>query len=318
MESVRDNLTGLSKTAQDLILGSWSSGTTKNYNVYIREWSNFLAINNISADRAINDVMVGIEFLSYLFEHKKFKYSAINSARSALSVFINTGNHLTFGKQDLVVKFMKGVFRQRPSLPKYTVTYDAEVVLNHLALMPRTMTLKQVTHKVATLLCFLTGQRNQTINELDIDFMHAGSDGLVFYIPTILKTTTPRSHQEPLVLKSYPDNPALCIVLHINLYIAATQNVRKSKKLLLSYVPPYGPVTTSTVSRWVKQTLGEAGINIHTFSAHSTRSSSSSAAKAKGLSVNEIRKAAGWKGTSTFATFYDKPIIKNFGETILM
>ena len=225
MESVRDRLTELSKTPQDLILGSWSGGTIKNYDVYIREWSNFLAINNISVNRAMNDVKLGIEFLVYLFNQKELKYSGINSARSALSAFINTGNHLTFGKQELVVKLMKGVFRERPSLlPKYTVTYDADVVLKYLAAMPRTMTLKQITYKVATLLCFLTGQRNQTINVLDINFMHEDTDRIVFYLPIILKTTTSRKHLDPLILKRYPDNPALCIVLHIQLYIATVSS----------------------------------------------------------------------------------------------
>ena len=224
-------------------------------------------------------------------------------------------------KQDVVSRFMKGVFRLRPSLPKYTVTYDPDIVLDYLRTVTD-MTLKSLTLKLTTLLCFLTGQRNQTINSLDIDYMHdeetEDADRIVFYIPKIVKTTTRSSHIQPLELKAYDCDEALCVVTHIRLYLNVTKEVRKHSNLLLSYVAPHNPVKASTTARWIKETLSNAGVNTTTFSAHSTRHSSTSSAKVKGLSVSDIRKAAGWKPGSTFARFYDRPIVDtNFGETIL-
>ena len=57
-----------------------------------------------------------------------------------------------------------------------------------------------------------------------------------------------------------------------------------------------------------------AGIDTAIFTAHSTRTASTSCAKAKGLPSHVIMEAAGWHSESTFAKFYNKCIIKeNFG-----
>ena len=63
--------------------------------------------------------------------------------------------------------------------------------------------------------------------------------------------------------------------------------------------------------------LGKAGTDIENYSSHSTRSASTSKIKIKGLSLSEINKASGWKETSTFRRFYDKPIFKTFGDLVI-
>ena len=63
--------------------------------------------------------------------------------------------------------------------------------------------------------------------------------------------------------------------------------------------------------------LAKAGIDIEKYSSHSTRSVSTSKAKIKGQSLSEINKAAGWKETSTFRRFYDKPVFKTFGHLVI-
>ena len=55
--------------------------------------------------------------------------------------------------------------------------------------------------------------------------------------------------------------------------------MRKTNKLCISYVKPYGAVTRSTISRWLKSLMSSAGIDISKYSAHSIRS----AAASKGL-----------------------------------
>ena len=56
-----------------------------------------------------------------------------------------------------------------------------------------------------------------------------------------------------------------------------------------------------------------------TESAHSTRSASTSAAKANSVSVDTIMKSAGWTHESTFAKYYYKPVVaeNNFGMELL-
>ena len=111
-------------------MNSWSQGTKKGYESYLKEWVLYCNTKDIPIETAMYSTNVAIDFLTYLFRVKKLGYSAVNTARSALSTIITTGNDFTFGKQPLVCRLLKGMFRERPSLPRYTVTYDANIVLN--------------------------------------------------------------------------------------------------------------------------------------------------------------------------------------------
>ena len=65
--------------------------------------------------------------------------------------------------------------------------------------------------------------------------------------------------------------------------------------------------------------LGKAGIDTSIFSAHSTRSASTSCAKAEQISLDTTMKSAGWSNESTFQKFYNVPIVsrENFGYELL-
>jgi len=77
-------------------------------------------------------VQVGAEFLAKLFKENTIGYSAINTARSALSAIITPINGIPFGRQPLIQRLMRGVFKQRPSLPKYTVTFDVKTMFDFI------------------------------------------------------------------------------------------------------------------------------------------------------------------------------------------
>ena len=49
--------------------------------------------------------------------------SAVSSARSALSSLIKPFHGITFGKDLLVNRFLRGVFNIRPALPPYITTW---------------------------------------------------------------------------------------------------------------------------------------------------------------------------------------------------
>ena len=59
-------------------------------------------------------------------------YSGINTARSALSSVLKPVDGMTFGAQESVKRFLKGVYEARPSNPRYTETWDVSKVLNYL------------------------------------------------------------------------------------------------------------------------------------------------------------------------------------------
>ena len=123
----------------------------------------------------------------------------------------------------------------------------------------------------------------------------------------------------PIELRSYPTGIRLCPVTNLKFYILSrTASIHKSSKLLLSYIKPYKPVSNSTIGRWVKSTLLESGIDTNTFSAHSSRTASSSYGFSSGLPLKDILKAGGWSNAETFAKHYNKPVSDpNFGHNIL-
>ena len=136
-----------------------------------------------------------------------------------------------------------------------------------------------------------------------------------FFIKRPMKTTKPGFHQSPIVFSEYPSNRKICIVTTITHYLEIRKDLGTTDQLIVSYKKPHKAVTTSTISRWCKVILGKAGIDIGKYSSHSTRSACTrSKAKIKGLSLSETNKAAGWKETSTFRRFYDKPIFKTIGD----
>ena len=51
-----------------------------------------------------------------------------------------------------------------------------------------------------------------------------------------------------------------------------------------------------------------AGIDTNIFKPHSTRSASTSAAKAANVPIQEIMTIAGWRSDSVFAKFYNRPV----------
>ena len=152
--------------------------------------------------------------------------------------------------------------------------------------------------------------------------MHKDPQRYTFYIPTVLKMTSLTFHQEPLEFEAFPDNNKLCVINCINEYLHRTELIRENiegenKQLILSYAYPHGAVKSATLARYVKSFLGEAGVDLTVFTAHSMRSASTSKANNMGLSLKDINKAAGWRNTSTFRRFYKFPVKQNLGTVLL-
>ena len=161
----------------------------------------------------------------YLHDIKHEKYPSVAGARSALSAFLPEREGVSFGKNAIVSRTLKGIFRARPSLPKHTMVYDTNIILKYMAwLAPNDMLLLQeLTKKLVTLLCILSGQRAQSIANLNLGFMHHTSDMYTFYIPEILKTTTPTFHQTPLEFDAFEEDKRLCAVDCLDEYIERTK-----------------------------------------------------------------------------------------------
>ena len=71
---------------------------------------------------------------------------------------------------------------------------------------------------------------------------------------------------------------------------------------------------STTIARYVKLFLGQVDIDVTVFSAHSTRSASTSKGNNLSLTIDDIHKAGGWKRNSTFRKYFKLSIHKSVGN----
>ena len=137
----------------------------------------------------MNDVL---KFLQS-FYNKELSYSTIKTARSALSNYLMgatfSGTNYTMTNHPFIVRYMKGVFNSRKPSPRYSETWDVNVVLNYMALLCPLDKLSQKEHslKLVVLLALTSGQRCQTLKFLDIISIKKTQDYYIFHLNEHIK-----------------------------------------------------------------------------------------------------------------------------------
>ena len=260
------------------------------------------------------------DFLSSLFD-RGLSYSAINTARSAISN-IAMIDLKPVGEHRIVKRFMKGIFNLRPSLQKNSVTWDPQLLLNHIkTLSPVTfLSLKDLTFKFVALLWLLSGQRGQSILLISLKNLTVDDRHIKIRFGDILKTTRPGFHQKEITIKAFEPDRRLCIVTVAKAYLEETKRIRGTEmQLFISFQKPHKAVSRETISRWIPSVMLDAGLDVNIFSPHSLRAASSSKVRKAKVPINTILETAGWTRESTFRQFYDKPIKEQgqFGVALL-
>lgn len=71
----------------------------------------------------------------------------------------------TFSKDPKVSRLVKGIFKLRPSLPKYVATSNPEIILNFIDQLPanKELMLEISRKELWTLLCLLSEQSTQSL-----------------------------------------------------------------------------------------------------------------------------------------------------------
>ena len=309
---------GISQSATNLLLASWRGGTKKQYDVYIKKWTKFCAERQ--ADQFLPLVVDVLDFLTELYE-KGFTYSAINTARSALSSFVQLDDGSSVGKNPLISRLLKGVFQSRAPKPKYSEVWDVQIVLSYLKTLHPvdSLRLKDLSFKFLMLLLLVSGQRGQTIHMLDLNDMIVSDNGFTFVIVNHLKQSRPGYQNPQLKLVPFEDS-SLCVVTTCKEYLKRTKSLRGNQsKLFISYVKPFKEVSRDTLTRWVRQVMAQSGLDVAKFSPHSTRAASVSAAHRASVNLDDILKTAGWSSECCFAKYYNKPIVtaSSFANAVL-
>ena len=162
----------VSNSVKDIMMASWVPASKAQYEGAIKKWMSYCNQYDIHPLEAT--VEEGAEFLAHLFNTSKLKYSSMNTHRSALSALLNLKQGVTFGKHPLVCRLLRGMYKKRASIPRYTVTYDINIVLGYInSTVPNgDNSLETITKKLTTLMCILSGHRAQTMGILSLEYMH--------------------------------------------------------------------------------------------------------------------------------------------------
>ena len=315
---------GFSKDSIDIISASWRESTSRQYQYAWKLWATWCLSNDLDPlNSSVQDVL---NFLSIQFKSGK-SYSILNTYRSSISSIHSKVNNTPIGQHELVIRFFKGLANLRPSIPRYSVTWDVDRVLLYLESQGELddLSLKMLTCRTVTLVSLVTAQRSQTLKFLNLSNMKQDSSGITFSLDKLTKTDKP-GHFRKLFIPCFK-NKRLCVVTSINAYISKTRILRKSNQLFVSFRKPHDAVTTSTLAKWIIFIMNLSGIDCSSFKAHSVRSAVTSKTVHKGFSVHELMKCGLWRTENTFKKFYLKDIksklsnegyITKMAETVLV
>lgn len=288
------------------MLSSISDNTRSQYTTSLKLWWIYCHKNNV--DFFNFDLSFLLKFLSDCFENGS-SYGTLNNHRSAISLISTT----SISDEPRLKRFFKGIFRRKPIFPRYDYTWNPSIVLDYLdTLNNDSISLEKLTRKLVMLLALSTGQRMQTLSYIKISNMKTFEDRIIITIKDMIKTSRVGKAQPVLNLPFFHPRPGICPASTLQKYCSVTASIRSSSEdhLILTYKKPYRPATSQSMGRWIKQTLSDSGIDTSIFKAHSTRHASTSTASRAGLSIDVIRKTAGWSAQSAvFANFYNRPII---------
>ena len=265
-----------------------------------------------------------LNFLASQFD-AGLEYRTLNIYRSALSATHPQIEGFKVGEHPLVVQLLKGIFNSRPPAPRYTSTWDVSKVTSYLeGLGPsEQLSLRQLSKKLASLRAITSAERGSELIAHDLRFRRVHPEGVSFNLPELTKGVRVGKPLKTSFHSSFPENVLLCPCSCLKEYELRTQAFRpdaisEPNKLFLSVINPHKPVSSATLSHWVKDCLLEAGIDSQVFKSHATRGAATSAAVRAGVSIPEIIRLADWTNETTFKRFFYRPVWNaSFGRSVL-
>ncbi|XP_023246775.1 uncharacterized protein LOC106643825 [Copidosoma floridanum] len=292
----------------EIMVASVSSNTIKQYGTALKFWWEFCAATTKDPFKA-NEKEI-LECLTRRYEEGA-AYGTLTCFRAAVALISDED----WSKSQLLNRFFKGVFRTRPTAPKYAATWDVSIVLDLIETWEplESLNLRMLTLKLTMLLALGSAFRVQALVFIKLRDIKFIGETVEITIKDVTKTSRPGSCQP--YAKFHPfRNKRLCIATVLKFYIQKTEDIRAdSTQLLVSFQHPHKAVGTNTVSRWLRAVMKQAGVD-EQFTAHSTRHASTSKAWLQGVNIKDIKKAAGWSDRSnTFYKFYNRQISKPDG-----
>ena len=190
-----------------------------------------------------------------------FLYSGLCAARSALSSSITTKGYLKLSDHPPISRYLKGIYNRPPPLPKYVDIWDLTLLLKYYEQKENNdcLEFKELVKKTVILFIILGVRRKQALFTLSVDNIVLKENKFILLPSKTMKHTKVNRPLEPLIYHHYPDNEKLCIGIRNTL---VTRDIRD---LIISYGKPHKPVSSETISRWIKDELSKAGVDTSVF-----------------------------------------------------
>ena len=303
---------GFNDKVVDIMLKARRDKSYKLYDCYLNKW--LVYCDKVQCDPIYATVKTVLDFLQELFNEGCRGSSAMGTARSAISSVVILADGSTVGQNRYVSQFMKGVSAIKPAQPRYLETWDPDVLIEMFKSDKWNpcgdLDLMSLTVKLAVLILLATYNRGQLILALKISRMFRVSDDEVRFkiLPSELKQGCKKNYKpEPVVFKRLTENPEVCILSHIDVYLSKTSEVRKGcDQVFMTTKKPHRAVSRDSVSHWIKAAMRHAKINVEVFAPGSIRGASSSGAFLAGVPLDQILRKAGWSKESTFLKWYKR------------
>ena len=156
-----------------------------------------------------------VNFLAYLYR-EGYQYRSLNSYRSAILSVHERIDGYSVGQHPLVTRVMKGVFNDRPPLPRYTSTWNVQSVLAHVSSWGanESLSLKKLSLKTVMLLALTRLSRSADLSQLNLQGKVYKPDGVVFIPGALAKQCRQGKPVNEFFFPSFPHDSTFCPVIY--------------------------------------------------------------------------------------------------------
>ena len=168
-------------------------------------------------------------------------------------------------------------------MPKYDRIYSLDTAISRIEkLAPlESLSLQQLTSKLAILLASVTAHRKQTLISIKRKNIKKVNDGYEIENSERIKTSRPGAYQPLLILPRFKERPNLCVASVLEKYLdIASASVKATDALFITTRKPFKEASKDTLSGWIRSFLTECGIG-QEYAPDSIRHAATSAAMAK-------------------------------------
>ena len=213
----------------------------------------------------------------------------------------------------------------RPVQYKEIPSWNVDTVLQNIASWGEniTMDMEKLTLKLSMLFSLASAARCNELADLKTNLAFRNKDGIRFKLTKHKKQRKSTQYPGYLDIPSYPDNILMCPVSCYDWYLVKTAGYRVFNEdddfVFRALSHPHGKITPSTISRWLRKAISEAGFDLTVADvAHSVRGIAATKAKASGMSIRQIMTAVEWNTNSVFHQhYYNQKFDPTFGREVL-